>query len=86
LKLPKARDNNQLLFIGNFPRRSKGLFSRVYNFVSKQMHAQSPTVLILVLFAVVTGRIDNLVDLVYDRFKNRYFPNERLIVDISGDK
>lgn len=36
--------------------------------------------------AVVTGRIDNLVDLVYDRFKNRYFPNERLIVDIIGDK
>ena len=35
---------------------------------------------------VVTGRIDNLVDLVYDRFKNRYFPNERLIVDIIGDK
>lgn len=34
----------------------------------------------------MTGRIDNLVDLVYDRFKNRYFPNERLIVDISGDK
>ncbi|PWN37330.1 uncharacterized protein FA14DRAFT_159430 [Meira miltonrushii] len=34
----------------------------------------------------VTGRIDELVDLVFDRFKDRFFVDETVILDIHGDK
>ena len=35
---------------------------------------------------VITGRLDNLVDLVFDRFKDRYFSGEAVFVDLQGDK
>lgn len=35
---------------------------------------------------VITGRLDNLVDLVFDRFKDRYFGGEAVFVDLQGDK
>lgn len=34
----------------------------------------------------ITGRIDQLVDLVYDRFKDRFFPGETVFFDLEGDK
>lgn len=34
----------------------------------------------------ITGRIDELVDLVYDRFKHRFFPGETVYFDLDGDK
>ncbi|GAA5995905.1 uncharacterized protein JCM10292_004821 [Rhodotorula paludigena] len=34
----------------------------------------------------VMGRLDSLVDLVYERYKDRYFPGEKVFVDLSGDK
>ncbi|GAA99661.1 uncharacterized protein L969DRAFT_48254 [Mixia osmundae IAM 14324] len=34
----------------------------------------------------VCGRIDNLVDMVFDRLKDRYFAGERVVVDLHGDK
>ncbi|GAA5838269.1 hypothetical protein JCM3766R1_005505, partial [Sporobolomyces carnicolor] len=34
----------------------------------------------------VMGRLDKLVDLVYDRYKDRYFVGEKVFVDLSGDK
>ncbi|BGO94315.1 hypothetical protein NBRC10512_002764 [Rhodotorula toruloides] len=34
----------------------------------------------------VMGRLDSLVDLVYDRYKDRYFKDEKVFVDIAGDK
>ncbi len=37
-------------------------------------------------FAEVIGRMDQLVDAVYDRYKDRYFPGEKVFVDLSGDK
>lgn len=36
--------------------------------------------------AEVMGRLDSLVDLVYERYKDRYFPGEKVFVDLSGDK
>ncbi|ORY78029.1 hypothetical protein BCR35DRAFT_353018 [Leucosporidium creatinivorum] len=42
-----------------------------------------------VLFNVqfqVMGRLDSLVDLIYDRYKDRYFAGEKVFVDLSGDK
>lgn len=38
------------------------------------------------LRAEVMGRLDSLVDLVYDRYKDRYFKDEKVFVDIAGDK
>lgn len=35
---------------------------------------------------IITGRLDNLVDLVFDRFKDRYFSGEAVFVDLQGDK
>ncbi|CAO1613341.1 unnamed protein product [Sympodiomycopsis kandeliae] len=35
---------------------------------------------------IITGRLDNLVDLVFDRFKERYFGGEAVFVDLQGDK
>jgi hypothetical protein len=32
------------------------------------------------------GRLDSLVDLVFERYKDRYFPNEQCFIDIQGDK
>lgn len=32
------------------------------------------------------GRLDSLVDLVFERYKDRYFPNEQCFVDLGGDK
>ncbi|KAI0704894.1 chromatin remodeling complex protein [Cytidiella melzeri] len=34
----------------------------------------------------VIGRLDHLVDAVFDRFKDRYYPDERVFVDIQSDK
>ncbi|KAM0750856.1 hypothetical protein T439DRAFT_288911 [Meredithblackwellia eburnea MCA 4105] len=34
----------------------------------------------------VIGRLDGLVDAVYDRYKDRYFKGEKVFVDLSGDK
>ncbi|BGP26830.1 DDT domain-containing protein [Rhodotorula toruloides] len=34
----------------------------------------------------VMGRLDSLVDLVYDRYRDRYFRDEKVFVDIAGDK
>ncbi|KZT06884.1 chromatin remodeling complex protein [Laetiporus sulphureus 93-53] len=34
----------------------------------------------------VMGRLDHLVEAVYDRFKDRYYPDERVLIDIQGDK
>jgi len=34
----------------------------------------------------VMGRLDKLVDLVYERYKERYFAGEKVFVDLSGDK
>ena len=36
--------------------------------------------------AGVMGRLDSLVDLVFDRYKDRYFSGEKVFVDLSGDK
>lgn len=54
------------------------------------MHARFPEPLkASILSAVqwqVMGRLDHLVDAVYERFKDRYFPEERVVVDVSGQK
>ncbi|KZT40060.1 hypothetical protein SISSUDRAFT_1060571 [Sistotremastrum suecicum HHB10207 ss-3] len=34
----------------------------------------------------IMGRLDHLVEAVYDRFKDRYFEGEKVFVDIQGDK
>ncbi|KDQ09270.1 hypothetical protein BOTBODRAFT_58767 [Botryobasidium botryosum FD-172 SS1] len=34
----------------------------------------------------IMGRLDHLVELVYDRFKDRYFPGEKVFIDLQGDK
>ncbi|KAJ3530959.1 hypothetical protein NM688_g7641 [Phlebia brevispora] len=34
----------------------------------------------------VVGRLDHLVEAVFDRFKDRYYPDERVFVDVQGDK
>ncbi|GAA5891482.1 hypothetical protein JCM6882_004486 [Rhodosporidiobolus microsporus] len=34
----------------------------------------------------VMGRLDALVDLVYERYKDRFFANEKIFVDLGGDK
>ncbi|KAF8078446.1 chromatin remodeling complex protein [Lyophyllum atratum] len=34
----------------------------------------------------VMGRLDHLVEAVYERFKDRYFKSERVVVDLSGTK
>ncbi|KAH9486764.1 Imitation switch two complex protein 1 [Psilocybe cubensis] len=34
----------------------------------------------------VMGRLDHLVEAVYERFKDRYFPGERVLIDLSGVK
>ena len=32
------------------------------------------------------GRLDNLIDVIFDRFKNRFWPGESVFVDLSGEK
>ena len=32
------------------------------------------------------GRLDALVDLIFDRYKDRFFAGEKVFVDLSGDK
>jgi hypothetical protein len=34
----------------------------------------------------VTGRIDELVDIVFDRFRDRFFEDETVVLDIHGDR
>ncbi|BGP19109.1 hypothetical protein JCM10213_008044 [Rhodosporidiobolus nylandii] len=34
----------------------------------------------------VLGRLDSLVDLVYERYKDRFFKGEKVFVDLTGDK
>lgn len=34
----------------------------------------------------VMGRLDHLVEAVYERFKDRYFKNEKILVDLTGTK
>ena len=35
---------------------------------------------------VVTGRLDNLVDKAYDRFKDRFFVQETVMVERFGER
>ncbi|KAJ3788947.1 chromatin remodeling complex protein [Lentinula aff. detonsa] len=44
-----------------------------------------PAILKAVQFQVV-GRLDHLVESVYERFKDRYFKGERVLIDLSGIK
>ncbi|KAF8523145.1 chromatin remodeling complex protein [Hysterangium stoloniferum] len=57
---------------------------------ARTLHARFPQPLKApVLRAVqwqVVGRLDHLVEAVYDRFKDRYFEGERVYVDIQGDR
>ncbi|KAI5835871.1 hypothetical protein K523DRAFT_359692 [Schizophyllum commune Tattone D] len=57
---------------------------------ARTLHARfsaplKPAVLQAVQWQVV-GRLDHLVEAVYERFKDRYFKDERILVDISGTK
>ncbi|GMK57836.1 hypothetical protein CspeluHIS016_0406700 [Cutaneotrichosporon spelunceum] len=56
----------------------------------KQLHARFPrplkkAVLQSVHFQV-EGKLDTLADKVYDRFHNRFFDDEKVFVDVQGDK
>ncbi|KAI8995548.1 chromatin remodeling complex protein [Trametes punicea] len=57
---------------------------------ARTMHSRFPDQLkAAVLKAVqwqVMGRIDHLVEAVYDRFKDRYYPDEKVYVEIQGEK
>ncbi|KAF7975793.1 hypothetical protein HWV62_8621 [Athelia sp. TMB] len=57
---------------------------------ARTMHSRFPEQLkSAVLKAVqwqVMGRLDHLVEAVYDRFKDRYFEDEKIFVDVEGDK
>ncbi|KAI6044961.1 chromatin remodeling complex protein [Pisolithus marmoratus] len=57
---------------------------------AQTMHSRFPEPLkAAVLKAVqwqVVGRLDHLVEAVFDRFKDRYFPDEKVYVDVQGDK
>ncbi|KAI1797797.1 chromatin remodeling complex protein [Ganoderma leucocontextum] len=57
---------------------------------ARTMHSRFPDQLkAAVLKAVqwqVMGRLDHLVEAVYDRFKDRYYPDEKVCIDIKGDK
>ncbi|KAL4068214.1 ATP-utilizing chromatin assembly and remodelling N-terminal-domain-containing protein [Scleroderma yunnanense] len=57
---------------------------------AQTMHSRFPEPLkAAVLKAVqwqVVGRLDHLVEAVFDRFKDRYFPDEKVFVDVQGDK
>ncbi|KAH7883746.1 chromatin remodeling complex protein [Phlebopus sp. FC_14] len=57
---------------------------------AQTMHSRFPEPLkAAVLKAVqwqVVGRLDHLVEAVFDRFKDRYFADEKVLVDIQGDK
>ncbi|KAI0757084.1 chromatin remodeling complex protein [Daedaleopsis nitida] len=57
---------------------------------ARTMHSRFPDQLkAAVLKAVqwqVMGRLDHLVEAVYDRFKDRYYPDEKVYVDIAGEK
>ena len=35
---------------------------------------------------VVTGRLDNLVETVFERFKDRFWPGEPVLVEVQGDR
>ncbi|KAF8581380.1 chromatin remodeling complex protein [Ramaria rubella] len=57
---------------------------------AKTLHARFPQPLKApVLRAVqwqVIGRLDHLVEAVYERFKDRYFASERVYIDVQGDR
>lgn len=57
---------------------------------ARTMHSRFPDPLkAAVLKAVqwqVMGRLDHLVEAVYERFKDRYFPHENVLIDINGEK
>ncbi|OBZ79979.1 hypothetical protein A0H81_00709 [Grifola frondosa] len=57
---------------------------------ARTMHSRFPDQLkAAVLKAVqwqVMGRLDHLVEAVYDRFKDRYYADEKVYVDIQGEK
>ncbi|CAL1696016.1 unnamed protein product [Somion occarium] len=57
---------------------------------ARTMHSRFPEPLkAAVLKAVqwqIMGRLDHLVEAVYERFKDRYYPDERVIIDVQGDK
>ncbi|RDB28913.1 hypothetical protein Hypma_015347 [Hypsizygus marmoreus] len=57
---------------------------------ARTMHSRfseplKPAVLKAVQWQVM-GRLDHLVEAVYERFKDRYFKTERVLVDLSGTK
>ncbi|CCM00943.1 uncharacterized protein FIBRA_02990 [Fibroporia radiculosa] len=57
---------------------------------ARTMHSRFPDPLkAAVLKAVqwqVMGRLDHLVEAIYERFKDRYYPDERVLVDLEGEK
>ncbi|THH20227.1 hypothetical protein EW146_g1101 [Bondarzewia mesenterica] len=57
---------------------------------ARTMHTRFPEALKpAILRAVqwqVMGRLDHLVEAVYERFKDRYFRDEKVYIDIQGDK
>ncbi|KAG6381334.1 chromatin remodeling complex protein [Boletus reticuloceps] len=57
---------------------------------AQTMHSRFPEPLkAAVLKAVqwqVVGRLDHLVEAVFERFKDRYFADEKVFVDVQGDK
>ncbi|ETW87436.1 hypothetical protein HETIRDRAFT_431774 [Heterobasidion irregulare TC 32-1] len=57
---------------------------------ARTMHTRFPEPLkSAILRAVqwqVMGRLDHLVEAVYERFKDRYFRDEKIYIDIQGDK
>ncbi|TFK40993.1 ATP-utilizing chromatin assembly and remodelling N-terminal-domain-containing protein [Crucibulum laeve] len=52
---------------------------------SRFSESLKPAVLKAVQWQVM-GRLDHLVEAVYERFKDRYFKGERVLVDLSGTK
>ena len=52
-------------------------FSKLFNGVCRNTHTQTLVSLnIVVDFAEVIGRLDHLIEAVYERFKDRYFLDE----------
>ncbi|KIK82429.1 hypothetical protein PAXRUDRAFT_64788, partial [Paxillus rubicundulus Ve08.2h10] len=57
---------------------------------AQTMHSRFPEPLKAAVLKVVqwqvVGRLDHLVEAVFDRFKDRYFADEKVLVDVEGDK
>ncbi|KAF8310996.1 hypothetical protein DL93DRAFT_2083951 [Clavulina sp. PMI_390] len=57
---------------------------------AQTLHSRFPAELKAPILAAVQwqimGRLDHLVDMVYDRFVNRYYAGEKVFVDVDGEK